>query len=307
MLREDLMAKVRQLQVYTARMVDDLFAGEFSSAFKGQGMEFDEVREYAPGDDIRSIDWNVTARTGTPHIKRFVEERELTIVLATDLSASGHFGSIDRSRNELAAEIASVLAIAAVKSNDKVGLLTFTDRIESFVPPAKGRRHAWRVVRDILDAEPTSHATDAHAALEHLARVLRRRAVIFLLSDFLFPGVGLEPPHPPASPFLNTLTRLATRHDLIALALTDPRELELPHRSAGLIPLIDAETGRTTLLDTASPRIRRNYEQHAARHRAALARQFRAAGADLVHIRTDQPYVHALIELFRARERRNHR
>lgn len=307
MLREDLMAKVRQLQVYTARMVDDLFAGEFSSAFKGQGMEFDEVREYAPGDDIRTIDWNVTARTGTPHIKRFVEERELTIVLAVDLSRSGVFGSAERSRNDLAAEIASVLSIAAVKSNDKVGLLTFTDRIESFVAPAKGRRHAWRVVRDILDAEPLGRGTDATLALEHLARVLKRRAVVFLLSDFLFDGVGLETAPNARSHFLTTLRQLATRHDIIALGLTDPREAELPPKGAGLITLIDAETGRTTLLDTASKRVRDRYAAHARAHRAALTKQFRASGVDLVNLQTDRPYVHALIDLFRARERRKAR
>lgn len=307
MLREDLMAKVRQLQVYTARMVDDLFAGEFSSAFKGQGMEFDEVREYAPGDDIRAIDWNVTARTGTPHIKRFVEERELTMVLVVDLSRSGVFGSEERSRNDLAAEIASVLSIAAVKSNDKVGLLTFTDRIESFVPPAKGRRHAWRVVRDIIDAEPIGRGTDATLALEHLARVLKRRAVVFLLSDFLFEGVGLSQAGESLSPFLSTLRQLASKHDVIALSLTDPREAALPARGAGLIPLIDAETGEVVLIDTASKRVRNRYAAHARAQRAALTRQFRASGVDLVNLQTDRPYVHALIELFRARERRRKR
>jgi uncharacterized protein (DUF58 family) len=307
MLREDLMAKVRQLQVYTARMVDDLFAGEFSSAFKGQGMEFDEVREYAPGDDIRTIDWNVTARTGTPHIKRYVEERELTMVLAVDLSRSGVFGSSERSRNDLAAEIASVLSVAAVKSNDKVGLLTFTDRIETFVPPAKGRRHAWRIVRDIIDAEPIGRGTDATQALDHLGRMLGRRAVIFLMSDFLFEGVGLSSTPGELTPFLTTLRRLASRHDVIALCLTDPRELELPAGGAGLLPLIDAETGTTVLLDTSSRRVRQRYAWHASAQRTALGRQFRSAGVDLVDLRTDRPYVHALIELFRARERRKSR
>lgn len=299
MISDDLIQKVRQLQVYTGRMVDELFAGEYSSAFKGRGMEFDEVRAYAPGDDIRSIDWNVTARTGEPHIKRYIEERELTVMLAVDLSASGAFGSIDRIKNETAAEICAVLAMAATKSNDKVGLLIFTDHIEHSIPPAKGTRHVWRVVRDVLGHTPTGRGTDATAALDHLARTLKKRAVIFIVSDFLFP---LTEAADGGLAFESALALLTRRHDVIAISITDPREHSLT--GVGLIDLIDAETGRRRLLDTGGRRARRRYEAASLERRRRLEQVMRRRGVDLVNVETHTPYIHSLIDLFRRREKR---
>ncbi len=297
MLTEDLIQKVRQLQVYTGRMVDELFAGEYSSAFKGRGMEFDEVRAYAPGDDVRTIDWNVTARTGEPFIKRFVEERELTVMLVVDLSASGDFGSIDRVKNETAAEICAVVAMAATKNHDKVGLLVFTDHVEHFIPPAKGSRHVWRVVRDVLGFRPKGRGTDAAGALDHLARVLKKRAVVFVVSDFLFARDERS-----ADGFDRTLSLLTRRHDVIAISVSDPRERELV--GVGLIDLVDAETGERRVIDTGGRRRREKYHAEALRREHRLERSMRKMGVDLVQVRTHEPYIHKLIELFRRRERR---
>ncbi len=318
MLTEDLMKKVRQIEIATGRAVNEVFAGEYSSAFKGQGMEFAEVRLYQPGDDVRTIDWNVTARTGEPHVKRFVEERELTVMLAVDLSPSGRFGSMVRLKNELAAELCAVLAFAATRSNDKAGLLLFTDRVERFIPPAKGTRHVLRIVRELLDFEPPSgggrRGTDVPAALEHLRQTLKKRAVIFVVSDFLIEGAasGLRPDaarltepgtfNLAASKFETNLKLLARRHDVICCSIDDPRERSLPR--AGLVELEDAETGERFVLDTSSPSVRRKYEAMALRRRENLRMQFRRMGIDHIEAATDRPYVQALIDLFRRREGR---
>lgn len=303
MLTEELMRKVRQLQIHTGRAVNEVFAGQYSSAFKGRGMEFAEVREYEPGDDIRTIDWNVTARAGTPFVKRFVEERELTIMLAVDLSASGTFGSIERIKNETAAELCAVLAFAATRSNDKVGLVVFTDRVEKYVPPKKGANHVLRLIRELLEFEPEGHGTDPSVCLRHLTHVLKRRAVVFFVSDFLFVGAGRgRRDEGPPTPFERDLDILNRRHDVIAVHLNDPREEELPR--AGLLELADAESGRMVVVDTSSRRVRRAFAADAARRREAVASQMRRLGVDFVRVTTSESYIHALVELFRRRERR---
>lgn len=296
MLTEELMKKVRQLEIRTSRAVDEAFAGRFSSAFKGRGMEFAEVRAYQPGDDVRSIDWNVTARSGEPHVKRFIEERELTVVLVVDLSASGSFGSVERAKNETAAELCAVLAFAATRSNDKVGLLVFTDHVELFVPPKKGRNHVLRLIRELLEFTPARVRTDPVPALEHLRRVVRRRAVVFFVSDFLFDFSE-------GGRFALVFDMLARRHDVIAVRLTDPREREMP-AGAGLIELEDAETGARRVVDASSRRVRRAYAAAAADRERALEKRLRRLRVDRCEVVSGEPYVHALAELFRRRERR---
>ena len=305
MLSEELMQKVRQLQILTARMVSEVFSGEYSSAFRGRGMEFDEVREYQPGDDIRTIDWNVTARSGVPHVKRFIEERELTILFAVDMSSSGQFGSVERLKNETAAELCAVLAFAATRNNDKVGLLLFTDRVELFIPPKKGTRHVLRLIRELLSFEvdrSRRHGTDITFALEHLARLLKRRSVIFLVSDFLVKDM-VAPTASDRPAELETAIRLTNRrHDLVSIAIEDPREIELPRM--GLVELEDAETGARSVIDTSSRRVRHAWRERAQRHRDRLAQVMRRSGCDFVTVRTGEPYIHTLIELFRRREHR---
>jgi uncharacterized protein (DUF58 family) len=339
-ISEDLLNKVRLLEIRSRRAVNEVFAGEYASAFRGKGMEFSEVRAYQPGDDVRAIDWNVTARTGEPFVKRYVEERELTVMFVCDLSASGDFGSVRRVKNETAAELCAVLAFAATRNNDKTGLVIFTDRVERFVPPKKGKNHALRVVRELLEFEPgapdgldvsssagrrgrrrnsreTHHpGTDPAAALERLAIVLRRKAVIVFVSDFLFeaeqtgertsgPG-GNGAQHDRTTPteerFDTALRILARRHDVITAHVADPRELELPR--AGMIELADAETGARRLVDTSSGRVRRRFAELARRHAQHVRERSQRAGVDHVFLRTDRPYIHDLIELFHRRERR---
>ncbi len=308
MLTEELMKKVRQIEITTGKAVNEVFAGEYSSAFKGRGMEFSEVRLYQPGDDVRSIDWNVTARTGTPHIKRYVEERELTVVLAVDLSASGAFGSQDRFKSELAAELCAVLAFAATRSNDKAGLLLFTNRIEKFIPPAKGTKHVLRIIRELLDFTPTPghRGTDLTGALQHLARVLKKRAVVFVVSDFLVRGVqagrAAQPSGGAASDLETSLRLLARRHDVICCSIDDPRERSLP--KVGLIELEDAETGERFVVDTSSRGVRTRFKAAGLRRREGLRMQLRRLGLDHVEVTTDRPYIHSLIELFKRREGR---
>lgn len=303
-----MMKKVRQIEIATGRAVNEVFAGEYSSAFKGRGMEFAEVRLYQPGDDVRTIDWNVTARTGEPHVKRFVEERELTVMLAVDLSASGRFGSVGRLKNELAAELCAVLAFAATRSNDKAGLLLFTDRVERYIPAAKGTRHVLRIVRELLDFEApaSSRGTDVTGALEHLRRVLKKRAVVFVVSDFLIDGAasGLKggASAETGGKFETALKLLARRHDVICCSIDDPRERTLPR--AGLVELEDGETGERFVVDTSSAAVRRAYEAMGLRRREGLRMQFRRMGIDHMEAATDRPYVQGLIELFRRRERR---
>lgn len=287
-LSPEVFAQIRAIQIRTQRLVTDAWAGEYESAFRGQGMEFEDVRAYVPGDDIRRIDWNVTARAGAPFVKQHREERELTVVLAVDVSSSGLFGSVRRTKNEVAAEIAAVLAYSAIKSNDKVGLVVFTDHVEHFIPPKKGRAHLWRVIRDILTFRPTRGGTSIKVALEFLGRVLSRRAVIFLVSDLL--DHGFEVP----------LRLAARRHDITAVRITDPRELSLP--DVGLLDLEDLENGRRVLVDTSDTAAVRRLAEQAERDREAQSELLRAAGVGEIRINTDQGYVEPLMRYFRARD-----
>ncbi len=300
MLTDELMAKVKQLEIATRRRVDEVFAGEYSSAFRGRGMEFDEVRAYTPGDDVRTIDWNVTARTGEPFVKRFVEERELTIILAVDLSASGAFGSIEREKRDTAAELCAVLALAAVRSSDKVGLIAFTDRVERHVTPRKGSKHVLRILREVLDTSASGTGTDLAGALEEIMRVQKRRAVVFLVSDFLSEEVLSNGP---ARDRFETALRVAgRRHDLVAVAIGDPRERELPN--AGLIELKDAETGGRMVIDSGSSKVRTWWAGEARRREKDLETLARRSGVDIVRVETGEEYILKLMQLFRAREKR---
>jgi uncharacterized protein (DUF58 family) len=290
MIPAEILRKVRQIQIRTRRTVNDVLAGQYSSVFKGRGMEFDEVRAYQVGDDVRTIDWNVTARTGHPYVKRFVEERELTVMLVVDVSASGAFGSTERLKNELAAELCALLAFSAIRNNDKVGLVLFTDRLELFVPPRKGKRHVLRVIRELLYFKPTGRRTDLAAALEYVSRVTTRRSVVFLVSDFI------------ASGYERDLTLANRRHDLVAIAITDPRELELP--PVGLVELVDGETGERCVVDTSSRRARRRYASAAQEQLERRRSVFRRLGVDSIEINAGAPYVPELIKFFRMRERR---
>ena len=290
MTTAELAKKVHSIEVTTRKAVTAAFAGEYRSAFKGRGMEFDEVREYQAGDDIRTIDRNVTARTGSLHTKRFVEERELTIMLLVDLSASGAFASGSRSKNETAAEISALLAFSAIKNNDRVGLLIFTDRTELFIPPRKGSLHVLRVIREILAFQPGRAGTDIAGALETLANLLRRRAVVFLISDFIDRG------------YQRQMKVMGSRHDLIALSLADPIEFRLPR--VGLVQLEDAESGRELLLDTSDAGVRRAYQAAWSRQAAGFGQFCGAAGIDHIPIVVGQEYVQPLARFFMARERR---
>lgn len=288
MIPSEIMAKVRQIEIYTHRLVNDVMAGSYHSTFKGRGMEFEEVREYNPGDDVRSIDWNVTARTGTPHIKRFREERELTVMLMVDLSGSTDFGAADQTKGELAAEICALLAFAAIKNNDQVGLLIFTDRVEKFIPPKKGKNHVLRVVREVLFHKPMHRGTSIPAAVEHMMKVLSRKSVVFLISDFM-PTSGIRRP----------LSALNNRHDLIALRVRDSRELALP--PMGLIKLRDPETGQSVFVDTFDKRFRKRFEDMALKQEAEVTHLFKQLKIDSVDIQTGRPYIEAMVQLFKRR------
>lgn len=271
-------------------MVRDTFAGQYVSIFKGRGMEFDEVREYQPGDDIRTIDWNVTARTGWLHVKKYVEERELTVLILFDASGSFDFGTGLRLKRELAAEVGAVLAFAATRNNDKVGLLIFTDKIEAFVPPRKGRKHVLRIIREILHFKPESKGTDLGLALEYAMRVMRRHSVMFLISDFR--GTNYE----------NALRVANKKHDVVGLTIADPRELDIP--PVGLIEVEDGETGRRALFDFRTPRASAMFAQAAADITYERQAVFQKARVDEISLRTDQDYVEPLVRFFQARERR---
>ena len=290
MIDREILKKVRQIQFRTSALVTDAMAGEYQSAFRGRGMEFSEVRQYFPGDDVRSIDWNVTARMAEPHVKRYVEERELTVMLLIDMSGSGTFGTRERTKNEIAAELSAVLAFSAIKNNDRVGLIIFTDRIEKYVPPKKGKKHVLRVIRDLLVFEPEGGRTDIRAALEYLNKVQRKRAVCFLVSDF--DNAGFE----------RDLLISSRRHDIVAISITDPREEEMP--PIGLIELVDAETGETVLVDTGHGEVRGLFSSEATRFSRERTKMFRSIGVDHVETRTDEPYVDPLLKFFRMRERR---
>jgi uncharacterized protein (DUF58 family) len=290
MLPREVLRQVRRLQFRARRSVEGLLGGAYHSAFKGSGLAFAEVREYQPGDDVRSIDWNVTARAGHPFIKRYLEERELTVVLALDVSASQGFGTQTRPKQEVAAELAAVLAFSALANNDRVGLLQFTHRVERFVPPRHGTRHVLRLIRDVLFFRPSGRRTSLRAGLDFLNRVLRRRAVVFLLSDFLDTG------------FERAFRHAGRRHDLVAVRLTDPREEDLP--AVGLLELEDPETGQQILVDTDNASVRAAFHQLAEQRREALRELNRRAGSDLFEASTDGGHLDALLRFFRAREQR---
>jgi len=290
MIPKELAKKIRQIQIYTSRAVNASFAGQYESVFKGRGMQFDEVREYMPGDDIRTIDWNVTARTGRPYIKRFVEEREMTVLFAVDLSASGRFGTLDKTKNQLAAEFCAVLAFAAAKNNDKVGLLIFTDQIELFIPPKKGSRHILRLIRELLYFQTTQKKTNIPLALDYLGRITRKRATVFLVSDFI------------QTDFKKPLTLLNKRHDCIAVSVSDPAEVALP--KVGIIEFADAETGETIIIDTSSRAFRKRFESKSAERFGQLKKELGSINVDCISISTGKPYINDLIQFFHLRHRR---
>ena len=290
-------AGMRELEIRTRRMVDDSMAGAYHSVFKGRGMDFDEVREYTPGDEVRTIDWNVTARAGRTFVKKFTEERELTIFLVVDISASGNFGSGELAKRDLAAEVASVLAFSAIRNSDKVGLILYTDRIERYLPPKKGRRHVLRVVRDILYHDPAGIGTDTVNTLDVVNKLLHRRAIVFLISDFATTG----DPEATRAQLRRAVRQTNRRHDLIALHIEDPREKELPN--VGIIALEDAETGEIIDLDTASSSVRKRFNELSLQRSAQLRSDLRAEGVDTVPLRTDKPFIPPLQRFFKSRGR----
>ncbi|GBD27889.1 hypothetical protein HRbin30_03246 [bacterium HR30] len=290
MLSTEQLKAIRKIQIHTSHLVSDFFAGAYHSVFKGRGMEFAEVRPYVLGDDVRTIDWNVTARTGAPHVKRFVEERELAVILVVDASRSTRFGTVRQLKSELAAELAALLAFAAIRNNDKVGLILFTDQVEHSLGPKKGTRHVLRVIRDVLSFVPRGRGTNLGAAVEHLLHVHKRRAVVFVLSDFLDPHC------------FAALKLARQRHDVIAIVLDDPRDFELP--AVGLLRLVDPETGRTVVADTSHPEVRRTFFERSQAFAEERLRRLHACDIDAVVVRTDQPYVPALVRFFRTREKR---
>jgi len=288
----DIIRKVKRIEIRTRRIVDELISGEYHSSFKGQGMEFDEVREYQPGDDVRQIDWNVTARYGTPFIKKFAEERELTVIILMDVSGSQHFGSDDYFKSELAAELTALLAFAAITNNDKVGMISFSDRIEQFIPPNKGRRNVLRLIREILYFQPKGTGTDIAGALEYFNQVQKRRAVVFLISDF----IGQD--------FMKPLMVAKRKHDVIAINITDPRELTVP--DVGLVLMEGAETGQSVWVDTRSKSFRRSYEKRAQERMEELEEMFKQRQVDYISLATSGSYMDALTRFFRLRELKRH-
>jgi uncharacterized protein (DUF58 family) len=289
MVTTELMNKIRRIEIRTRRLVNDSFAGEYHSVFKGQGMEFDEVRPYLPGDEVRTIDWNVTARMGQPFVKKYVEERELTVMLVVDASGSGDFASEGKFKRELAAELASVLSFSATNNKDKVGLLIFTDKVELYIPPRKGRRHVLRLIRDLLAFEPEHSGTDIKLALDSVNQILKRRSIVFLVSDFM------DDPQR----YRKSLFMANRKHDLIAIDLHDPLETEIA--DVGMLALEDAESGELIWLDTSDPAWRERFAQRTGRFEAAKRKTLASAGVDRVAIRTDQDYAKALTIFFQKR------
>lgn len=290
MIPKEVLKKVRRIEIRTKKLVNDLFSGEYHSTFKGQGMEFEEVRQYEPGDDIRLIDWNVTARTGYPYIKKFKEERELSVVLLFDASSSGRFGTRERFKNDTAAEMCALLAFSAIKNNDKVGLIIFTDTIEKFVPPKKGRAHVLRLIREILYFKPTGTGTNIAGALEYFSRVIKRKSVVFVISDFL------------SEDFYKPLQIANNKHDLIAIKVTDPREMSFDN--VGLIELEDAETGEVFMIDTGSKQFRKEFSARANEDMLSIKKSFQLINLDFINVRTDQSYIVPLINFFKMRGKR---
>jgi len=297
-LTKKILNKVRQVEIKTNRLVDDTLAGHYHSVFKGRGMNFDEVREYVPGDEVRTIDWNVTARTGQPFVKKFTEERELTILLIIDVSASGEFGSGEKSKRELMAELGSVIAFSAVRNNDKVGLILFTDEVELYIPPAKGKTHILRVIREILFFQPEGKKTDLTKALDFANKVTKRKAVTFLISDYCFTGKFEQS----LTNFRVKLQITNKRHDVIAVSINDIREYELP--DVGIVIIEDAETGEQIELNTSKKKIRDEFASIAEDRRNNFRRAVRSSGVDLLELETGKNYLPALLGFFGSRKRR---
>lgn len=306
MIPREILKKIRQIELRTNRLVSETLAGQYHSVFKGQGMNFEEVREYQPGDEVRAIDWNVTARMNHPFVKKFVEERELTLMLVVDLSGSGLFGSGEQSKRELAAEIGSVLAFSAIRNNDKVGLILFTDEVEKYMPPRKGRRHVLRVIREILFSEPKRRGTNLSHALEFLSRVTAHRAIAIVISDFIDTpsthSLARSGARALSVSSLKALRQTNRRHDVVAVQIVDRYELELP--ALGRLILKDAETGQVIEVNTSRTARRNAFAKRQAEAQNELARLFRSAAVDSIQVRTDQPYGAALGRFFETRERR---
>ena len=300
-LTKEILNKVRQVEIKTNRLVDDTLAGHYHSVFKGRGMNFDEVREYVPGDEVRTIDWNVTARTGQPFVKKFTEERELTILLMIDVSASGDFGSNEKSKRELMAELGSVIAFSAVRNNDKVGLILFTDEVELYIPPAKGKTHILRVIREILFFQPERQKTDLTIALDFANKVTHRKAVTFLISDYCLSGNFDKA----LDNFRVKLQITNKRHDVIAVSVNDCREYELP--DVGILIIEDAETGEQIELNTSKKKIRDEFSKIAKNRQGSFRRAVRSSGVDLLELKTDKNYIPALLSFFGTRKRRQGR
>ncbi len=290
MLTKELLKQVRQIEIRTKGLVNHVFSGEYHSVFKGRGMEFSEVREYQFGDDIRNIDWNVTARFGHPYIKIFEEERELTVILMVDLSGSLIFGSIDKTKQQIAAELSAVLAFSALKNNDKVGLILFTDKIEKFVPPRKGRKHVLRIIREVLSFAPEGKSTNMKSALEYMNNAIKKRSIVFLLSDFMDAGYD------------KILRIVGRRHDLIGVVLNDKREDEIPEM--GLVKFVDAETGSERWIDTSDKKTRSRFKEVREQNIANRKSLFLSSRLDSIEIQTGQNYLKPLVQFFKMRERR---
>jgi len=297
MLSTEFLKKLRRIELRTRKIINSTFVGEYKSTFKGTGMEFVDVREYLPGDDVRSIDWKVTARMDRPFVKKFVEERELTVILCIDASGSGYFGTRSQFKLEQSAQVAATIAFSAVTNNDKVGLLFFTDEVERFIPPRKGSQHVMRLVRDILLFEPRRRGTNPTAALEFVMHLLKQRAIVFLISDFLGPGCEPERVRIP-------LGIAARRHDLVAISITDPAERELPN--VGLVDLEDMETGERVTVDTSNGGLRKRYAEHMRTELERRDRLFRRLGIDCIQLRTDEDFTPKLHKFFQLRARRFH-
>ena len=290
MLPPEILKQIHWLHLRTNRMANDLLQGSYHSAFKGYGMEFDQVREYEAGDDVRLIDWNVTARMDAPHVKQYIEEREITVILVVDISASGSFGSLHQLKKEIAAEFAAVIAYSALKNKDKIGLILFSNQVERPIPPRKGRNHVWKVIREILTYAPTQQGTDLNAGLNYLNKMIKRKAIVFLISDFM------------AQDFENSLRLSHQRHDLIVVPIVDPRERNLP--AVGLIEMCDPETGTRLVVDTLNPKVRAHFQEARRAYEARLHTIFRHIGVDELWIQAGQPYLIPLIRLFQKRGKR---
>ena len=285
-----LLKKVRKIEIKTKGLSNHIFAGEYHTAFKGKGMAFSEVREYQPGDDIRSIDWNVTARYNSPFVKVFEEEREMTVMLLIDMSASGNFGTQEQFKRELATELAAILAFSAINNNDKVGVIFFTDKVEQFIPPKKGKSHILRIIREVLAFQPTGKGTDIATALEYFSAVIKKRSICFILSDFM------------SKEFDMPLKIASKKHDLVALRIHDTREDTLPN--VGLVPMQDAETEQMLYVDTSSKKVRDNFAKNRANATEKLRKLLPASGVDLIDITTGTDYVKPLINFFKTRGKR---